>query len=165
MGEGHGEFRAGPSSTTALKVERVVDAARRREPLQKKVGVGLSKEEYLRGVEEGRIRHIGLPESAAMLAAGMGWKLERVEEEIEPVIGDRPFRGANGAVEPGFVAGTRQVVRGFVNGPEPKIILDLKKPGQRIAVPIRRDPPRWVLPCRKGSRRCPVHRFGTSFTY
>jgi 4-hydroxy-tetrahydrodipicolinate reductase len=117
---------AAAQKVTALRVERTVDAARRREPLQRKVGVGLSKEEYLRGVEEGRIRHVGLPESAAMLAAGMGWKLERFEEEIEPVIADRPLRGANGTVEPGFVAGTRQVLRGFVSGPEPEITLDLK---------------------------------------
>ncbi|MGB9846024.1 MAG: dihydrodipicolinate reductase [Desulfotomaculales bacterium] len=117
---------AAAQKVTALRVERTVDAARRREPLQRKVGVGLSKEEYLRGVEEGLIRHVGLPESAAMLAAGMGWKLERFEEEIEPVIADRPLQGANGTVAPGFVAGTRQVLRGFVSGPEPEITLDLK---------------------------------------
>lgn len=109
----------------SVQVERVVDAAKRREPLQKKVGAGLSREEFARGVDSGLIRHVGLRESVAMLAAGLGWQLERIDEQIEPVISGERLRSAYVTVEPGGVAGIHQVARGFVNGAGPKIVLDL----------------------------------------
>ncbi|MEW5899212.1 MAG: dihydrodipicolinate reductase [Bacillota bacterium] len=110
----------------SVKVERVVDAAGRREPLQKKVGAGLSREEFVRGVESGAIRHVGLPESVAMLAAGLGWPLEKIDEEIEPVISSRRLSTGYVTVEPGGVAGVHQVARGYVNGGGARIVLDLK---------------------------------------
>ncbi len=70
-----------------VTVERVVDVGVRHLPLQQKVGVGLSSEAFRRGVAEGQIGHVGLPQSAAMLAHALGWSLERIEEAIEPVTG------------------------------------------------------------------------------
>jgi len=51
---------------------RIVDASTRREPLQRKVGAGLSAEEFQRRVEEGRLGHVGLVESVALLAECLG---------------------------------------------------------------------------------------------
>lgn len=110
---------------TALRVERVVDAAGRRRPLQKKVGVGLSPGEFKAGIEEGWIRHVGLPESIRMIAAGLGWPLERVEESIEPVISRERLTSGYVPVKPGMVAGIHQVGRGFVSGRGERITLDL----------------------------------------
>ncbi|MCL6610583.1 MAG: hypothetical protein K6T66_03465 [Peptococcaceae bacterium] len=110
---------------SALRVERVVDAAKRRLPLQKKVGAGLSPEEFRAGVGEGWIRHVGLPESVHMIAAGLGWPLDRVEETIEPVISRERLTSGHVPVEPGMVAGIHQVARGFVNGSGERITLDL----------------------------------------
>ncbi len=77
-----------------IAVERVVDVGVRRAPLQLKVGVGLSVGDFRRGVAEGRIGHVGLPQSAAMVAHAMGWTLDRIEESLEPVVGpDRAVRG------------------------------------------------------------------------
>src|SRR5262245_21454864 len=47
----------------AVRVLRVVDAGRRRGPLQRKVGAGLTVEQFTAGVRAGTIRHVGLPES------------------------------------------------------------------------------------------------------
>ncbi len=69
-----------------ITVERVVDVGVRRVPLQQKVGVGLSVDSFHRGVAEGRIGHIGLPQSAAMVAHALGWTLDRIEESIEPIV-------------------------------------------------------------------------------
>src|SRR3989454_8283777 len=70
-----------------ITVSRVVDVDLRRVPLQQKVGVGLPVEEFRRGVAAGRLGHIGLPQSAAMIAHALGWTLNRIDETIEPVVG------------------------------------------------------------------------------
>ncbi len=67
-----------------ITVERIVDVGLRRVPLQRKVGVGLTPEAFRQGVAEGRIGHVGLPQSVAMVAAAMGWTLDRIDESIEP---------------------------------------------------------------------------------
>lgn len=112
-------------AVTSVRVERVVDASKRRQPLQKKVGVGLSPEEFNAGVREGWIKHVGLPESIAMIAAGLGWPLDRIEESIEPVISPVRLTSSYVPVEQGMVAGIHQVARGFVKGSGEKVTLDL----------------------------------------
>src|SRR5262249_19623403 len=68
------------------KVTRIVDAAKRRGPLRAKVGAGLTKEEFLKGVAEKRLGHVGLSESAAIIAQGLGLPIEEITETIEPVV-------------------------------------------------------------------------------
>ena len=63
-----------------VAVTRVVDAGTRRLPLQRKVGAGLNLSQFRRAVTEGTVRHVGLPESVYMIAHGLGWKLDRVDE-------------------------------------------------------------------------------------
>jgi hypothetical protein len=50
------------------KALRVVDASKRRLPLQKKIGAGMTVEEFRAQVKAGVIKHVGLPESVAMVA-------------------------------------------------------------------------------------------------
>ena len=52
------------------KAVRVVDASKRRLPLQKKIGAGMTPEEFRQQVIAGVIKHHGLPESIAMVADG-----------------------------------------------------------------------------------------------
>ncbi|MFB6352858.1 MAG: hypothetical protein ABEJ92_02115 [Halobacteriales archaeon] len=110
-------------SVEAVRVERVQDAAARRGPLQAKIGAGLAVETWEdRVAREGG--HVGLPESVAMLADGLGWALEAVEETVEPVVAEDRTVTAHVTVEPGEAAGIHQVATGVVDG-EPAIELDL----------------------------------------
>lgn len=102
----------------SVKVLRVVDAARRRGPLQRKVGAGLSTEAFAARVADGSVRHVGLPESLQMLAAGLGWNLDQTDDLIEPMIAEQQITTDIVHVEPGQVAGVRQVARGLRNGEE-----------------------------------------------
>lgn len=108
----------------SLRVTRVVDSARRRLPLQQKTGAGLTVAEFEARVRAKTIQHVGLPESVALIAKALGWKLDEVRETIEPVIADRPLSSEFMQVEPGRVAGLHQVARGLVGGRE-VITLDL----------------------------------------
>src|SRR5205823_12621069 len=50
------------------KALRIVDASKRRLPLQKKIGAGMTVEEFRAQEKAGLIKHVGLPESVAMVA-------------------------------------------------------------------------------------------------
>ncbi len=106
-----------------IEAMRVVDVSTRREALQRKVGAGLTVEEFQRKVAEGTFGHVGLGESLALVAAGMGWELDSIEETIEPAIAreDMPDMG----VRKGCVTGIRQVASGLKAGEE-LIRLDLE---------------------------------------
>src|SRR3982074_2662895 len=68
------------------KALRIVDASKRRLPLQKKIGAGLSVEEFRAPGEEGRIKNVGLPESGAMVADSLGLRVDEITETIEPKV-------------------------------------------------------------------------------
>lgn len=103
---------------SAVEVRRTVDAAKRRLPLQKKVGAGLTEEEFRKLVHEGKIKHHGLPESAAMISDALGLPAETITETIEPVVATEVVRSEHLEVQPGRVAGVRQVARGVADGRE-----------------------------------------------
>ncbi|HVB57369.1 MAG TPA: hypothetical protein VNE63_13225 [Candidatus Acidoferrales bacterium] len=108
-----------------VKVVRVVDASQRRLPLQKKIGAGMTPEEFKDQVAAGVIKHHGLPESMAMVADGLGFALDDISETIEPVIADRTIRTEFLEVAAGQVAGVHQVARGTAGGKE-SIFMELK---------------------------------------
>jgi len=99
-----------------VKVSRVQDASSRRIPFQEKIGAGKTKKEFQKLVREGKIRHVGLPESVAMIAAGLGWKVDRVTESIGPILYRKTVKSDYLTVKPGRVAGVKQVGRGWVRG-------------------------------------------------
>jgi 4-hydroxy-tetrahydrodipicolinate reductase len=99
-----------------VKVVRIQDASPRRKPFQQKIGAGCTPEEFKKRVSSGSIRHVGLAESMAMIASGLGWKLEHISECIEPVIAKKRVRTDFVTVEPGQVAGVKQVTRGTMAG-------------------------------------------------
>jgi 4-hydroxy-tetrahydrodipicolinate reductase len=132
------------AAVRAVRVLRIVDAGRRRGPLQRKVGAGLTVEQFTGGVRAGTIRHVGLPESLHMLATSLGWQLDRSADTIEPVIADQRITTEFVTVEPGQVAGVRQVARGFV-GEREVISLELRMyvgaPDPQDTVEIDGEPP------------------------
>ncbi len=123
-----------------VKVTRVVDAAKRRGPLRAKVGAGLTREEFTAGVASRRLGHVGLSESAAIIALGLGLPIHEITETIEPVIA----RTETDGVPPGRVLGLHQIAL-VQAGDEVKVCLDLtmavgaEAPADRIDV--EGDPP------------------------
>jgi 4-hydroxy-tetrahydrodipicolinate reductase len=123
----------------SVRVSRVVDASKRRLPLQKKVGAGMTVEEFYQEVRAGRIKHHGLPESAAMIGDGFGIPLDDVVETIDPMVAEADVTTPYLEVKAGQVAGVKQICRGLAGGEE-KIYLDLrmyvgaKEPADTISI-------------------------------
>jgi hypothetical protein len=104
---------------------RVVDAGKRRLPLQKKIGAGMSVEEFRGQVAAGVIKHHGLPESIAMVADALGFDVDEITETIEPMVAREHVKTEYLEVAPGQAAGVHQIARGLVKGEE-KIYMELQ---------------------------------------
>lgn len=102
----------------SVRVHRVQDAGVRREPLQAKVGAGISRDEFDRRVTAGSMGHVGLTESAQAVAAALGWDAADTTETIEPVVAETATPSAFGTIEPGSIAGIDQVAVVRVDGEE-----------------------------------------------
>jgi hypothetical protein len=103
-----------------IEATRVMNAATRRLPFQKKIGAGLPVDEFRRKMREKQITgHVGLEQSIGMVAAAVGWKLDTiVVEEVEPVIAERIVESQDIRVEAGAVAGLRQRAKGILGDRE-----------------------------------------------
>jgi len=91
-----------------ITVNRIQDARIRRIPFQMKIGSGLTRAQFARKVEEGTVRHVGLTESVSMIADAMGWKLDRITDNIKPKIAKATVASEYLAVDPGYVCGIIQ---------------------------------------------------------
>ena len=108
-----------------IEVHRVQDARIRRLPFQQKIGSGLTTEQFQKKVDDGSVRHVGLSESIQMIGDAMGWKLDRITDDIKPKIAERTVQSEFLAVDPGFVCGIIQDGVGYVKG-EPLIRLHME---------------------------------------
>ena len=102
---------------------RIQDARPRRLPFQKKIGAGCTPEEFQQLIDAGTLRHVGLPESLEMIAAGLGWELDDVTETIEPVMAEVEVSSQYMTVEPGQAAGVKQIALGLRGG---DVVLELE---------------------------------------
>jgi 2,4-diaminopentanoate dehydrogenase len=125
------------------RATRIVDASKRRLPLQQKIGAGLAPDEFREQAAAGKIKHHGLPESIAMVANGLGFALDDISETIEPILAEETVRTEFAEVAPGQVAGVHQIARGTSAGQE-KVFMELqmyvgaKQPSDTVEV--RGDP-------------------------
>ena len=101
---------------TQVRVVRRQDASSRRVPFQKKIGAGKTIEEFNKLIEAGTLKHVGLAESIAMIAAGLGWELDNITETIEPVILETEVSSDFVTVKPGQAAGVKQTGYGWKDG-------------------------------------------------
>jgi len=127
----------------SILIERIQDASSRRLPFRQKIGAGLSPKAFGERVSSGKIRHVGLTESMHMVAAKLGWTLDRTEDVVEPVIAAEPVHGDGWTVEAGQATGVHQIGRGFVDGREVLSLIFRAAVGQaepRDTVTISGDP-------------------------
>lgn len=131
---------------------RVVDASGRRAALQRKIGAGLSEDAFHEAAERGEVGHVGLAESAALVASGLGLSLDEVEEELLPLVAQEDAAEAGQAVpvRRGQVAGVQQTARVFAAEREVvrlELVIAIGAEDPRDEVELDGDPPlRAIVP-------------------
>jgi 4-hydroxy-tetrahydrodipicolinate reductase len=108
-----------------IEVQRIQDARIRRLPFQRKIGAGLTLEQFRQGVKDGTLRHVGFAESIQMIADAVGWTIDRVTDEVTPKIASATVGSEHFDVNPGDVSGLVQEGIGYAAG-EPRITLHLE---------------------------------------
>lgn len=128
----------------SIHIARHQNAALRRLPFQQKIGAGLPVTEFREKVDAKIIRHVGFTESIQMIAKAMGWKLDRVEDIVEPAIAESNVESQFLQVAKGDAAGVLQTATGYMDG-KPVINIELQAylghPEPKDSVQIKGEPP------------------------
>lgn len=96
--------------------------------VMKEQGIGITVDEFNKGVEDGTLAgHVGFEESAGMIAEALGWKIEKFEKQMAPIITNVDRQAPYGFAAKGNVAGVNMTAQAYVDG-EKKI--DLIHPQQ-----------------------------------
>lgn len=101
-----------------ITVERIQNAKYRRIPFQKKIGAGLTIAQFNQKVKDGTLRHVGLTESVHLIASKLGWKLDKVQDIIGPVIAVKNISAGKLRIQKGNAVGVQQTGLGIKNGEE-----------------------------------------------
>jgi 4-hydroxy-tetrahydrodipicolinate reductase len=109
-----------------LFVQRVVDFSPYGPDEMRHIGANLSQEEFLQGVRAGKIGHIGLLETAAMVGHCLGFPIDELRQTKHPLLTETPRESQFIKIEPGKVCGFKQNVSGLCNGEK---ILDFRMVG------------------------------------
>ena len=97
------------ANISQVRTTRILDATKRRLPFQKKVGIGMTPEEFQKNVNTGKFGHIGLPESIGMTCAALGVAVDRIDQNITPKIAISEVETEHfGRIESGRVLGLVQ---------------------------------------------------------
>lgn len=91
-------------------------------------GVGITVEAFENGVKDGSLAgHVGFHESVGMIADAIGWKVEKFEQQMKPIITDVDRKSPYGFAKAGDVAGVNMTGQGWVDG---QVKIDMIHPQQ-----------------------------------
>jgi 4-hydroxy-tetrahydrodipicolinate reductase len=101
-----------------IKVRRMMYSGDRRDSYQRKIGTGMTKDEFTTLIKKGEITgHVGLEESIGMIASALNLKLDMIVVlPPVPVLADRELETTFIKVKPGQVCGLKSLAHGIVEG-------------------------------------------------
>ncbi len=80
-------------------------------------GVGISVEEFEERKAAGKMTgHVGFAESVQMIADGIGWEIDKFEQDMSPIITDVDRKSPHGFAKAGSLAGVAMTAEGYVDG-------------------------------------------------
>lgn len=117
-------------NVTKVKATRINDLSPYGYNVMTTQGVNLTKEAFEKGVADGSVTgHFGFPESMSMIAAALGWEIERIEQKRVPIISTVERDGGEaGTIKPGYTAGCNHTGIAFDRSGNP--IIELYHPQQ-----------------------------------
>ncbi len=97
-----------------IKMQRVVNYGRYGKSVWEHIGVGKDIEAFNQGCKRGEIvLHVGLEQTVNICAAALGWKLDKITVDKEPIISRIQRDTEFGSVLPGSIGGFKQIAIGW----------------------------------------------------
>ncbi len=91
-------------------------------------GVGLTVDAFNKGVADGTLAgHVGFAESVGMIAEALGWKVDKFEQQMKPIVTSVDRKSPYGFAAVGDVAGVNMTGQGYVDG---EVKIDMIHPQQ-----------------------------------
>ncbi|MGN0766612.1 MAG: 2,4-diaminopentanoate dehydrogenase [Christensenellales bacterium] len=91
-------------------------------------GVGLTVDAFNKGVADGTLAgHVGFAESVGMIAEALGWKVDKFEQQMKPIVTSVDRKSPYGFAAAGDVAGVNMTGQGYVDG---EVKIDMIHPQQ-----------------------------------
>lgn len=80
-------------------------------------GVGLTVDKFNEGVKNGSLAgHVGFAESINMIGDAIGWKVDKFETQMSPIVTEFDRKSPYGFAKAGNVAGVNMTGQGYVDG-------------------------------------------------
>ncbi len=128
----------------ALSVTRVIDLGKEPAAVCAAAGLGMTVNAFRKAADEGAVGFPALLDSVGLMAARLGWQLDRLMETIELIRATGRWETETTIVTTGRVAGLRQLARGYRGGAETlrvDLIAVLGAPDPHDAIVVRGRPP------------------------
>lgn len=111
-----------------IRVSRINDLACFGKAVMEEQGIGLTKEEFVEGVENDSIAgHVGFIQSFGMFEEAFNLKFDKIAQTKEPIMANVERVTPLVSVKPGYVAGCKQMGYGYVNG---ELFVEMEHPQQ-----------------------------------
>lgn len=108
-----------------FKIIRSINASKRRYTFQRKIGLGLSAEEFKMKMEKGEITgHVGYAESIMLIAKALNMKIAKIYERQEPIVSEKCYETEYFNIKPGQVIGIKGLAKGYTGSEEEIISLE-----------------------------------------
>ncbi len=111
-----------------IRVSRINSLSPFGETVMEEQGVGLTVSAFDEKRKDGTIAgHVGFRESSRMMADALGWRLDKFEQQMAPIVTAVDRRSPHGFAKAGDVAGVDMTAQGYVGG---KLAIDMRHPQQ-----------------------------------
>ena len=91
-------------------------------------GVGITEDEFSQRVAQGKLAgHVGFSESINMIADAIGWKVDRFEQQMKPIITTIDRKSPYGFAAAGHLSGIKMTGQGYIDG---EVKIDMIHPQQ-----------------------------------
>ncbi|HAQ56280.1 MAG TPA: NADP-binding protein [Acholeplasmatales bacterium] len=116
------------ADVASIRVSRINSLSPFGETVMEEQGVGLTVASFEEKHRNGTIAgHVGFRESSRMMADALGWKLERFEQQMAPIVTKTDRKSSYGFAAAGDVAGVDMTAQGYVDG---RCAIDMRHPQQ-----------------------------------
>ncbi len=102
-----------------VRCERVNSLSPFGETVMHEQGIGISVEQFDKGVEDGSLAgHVGFHESAAMIAKALGMSYDSLKQQMLPIITDVDRKSPHGFAKKGHIAGVNMTAQAMAGDKE-----------------------------------------------